>query len=115
MLETRLASITHYTNLIMDCQEVIKTTDSTRRDILLSLIEFFPIKQGHIIYFRGRVMRVDGIDTNSIQQVGQTFHLKIYVSYSNSRGEWAGNDWHYITHEDAMKVKIINLEEVPTE
>lgn len=58
LLQTRLKSITHYSEELKKLSEAHRVVTSTREELKDSLKEFFPFKDGDVIVQKGKMRKI---------------------------------------------------------
>lgn len=85
LLQTKLSSIAHYDEELTKLHEAKEVTESTRKDLVNSLIEFVPFSAGDIITNGSRIMKVATVKSVSKWESSYTLYLEIYnVDYEGT-------------------------------
>lgn len=108
--DIRVKSLAHYTEQIKQLEEVLKTTRSTKEDLLQSCIEFCPLKEGDIVMtLQQTFKKVEKVGVCSFDSGNMELKYRIDWLYVYKQ-EWRKESYDYstLTLEELKGYKIID-------
>lgn len=83
LFDTRVKSIAHYKKQINDIEDSLKENRDVLKDLISSLVEFFPFEAGDILINGTDIILVDMIKKSNEE------HVSIEVKLPDGKGGWS--------------------------